>query len=55
MPPGFLSAGEKSWRWIELSLQIPYYILSFVIDAEQVPITQQFMLIHVSDVLRTYP
>lgn len=51
MPPGLLPLGEKSWRWIELSIQIPYYVLSFIVEIEGEEITLQYMFAHVRDVI----
>jgi hypothetical protein len=51
MPPGLLAPGERAWRWIELPLQIPYYVVSFVVNTEDADISLQYMFTHVRDVL----
>lgn len=35
LPPGLAAAGEKSWRWIELPLSIPYFLLSISVITEE--------------------
>lgn len=51
MPPSLLPPGEKCWRWIELSIQIPYYVLSFIVEIEGTEFSLQYMFTHVSDVI----
>lgn len=42
----------KSWRWIELSLQVPIYFLSYTNDVEEGELTFQYMFIHISEALK---
>lgn len=51
IPPGFMAPGEKCWRWVELSLQIPYLIPSFNIETEGGVIALQYMCTNVRDVI----
>lgn len=35
LPPGLAAFGERSWHWVELSLQIPYFFLSVNVETEE--------------------
>lgn len=51
LPPIFTTLGEKSWKWIEFSLQTPSFLLSFKIDTEAGTMEQHFLFAQMDELL----
>lgn len=56
LPPGLAPLGEQSWHWVELSLQVPYFFLSFTEQTEDGPFRRHLIFSEVGEAmrLRTY-
>lgn len=50
-PLGLASFGERSWYWVELSIQIPYLFLSVNVEIEECTIRRHFIFSHLRDAL----
>lgn len=51
IPKGLAPNGERSWRWIELGLQVPYFMVSLHTSAEDVDVVQHLLFGYLRDVL----
>lgn len=51
LPPVFTTFGEKSWRWIELPLRIPYFLLSVSVITEDGTVGRDLFFSHSRDLL----
>lgn len=51
LPEALTKNGERSWRWVEFSLQIPYFFLSLRISNKGCKNVRYLALSHLSDVL----
>ncbi|MFM2407782.1 MAG: hypothetical protein RL358_524 [Pseudomonadota bacterium] len=50
LPPGLAPHGTRSWYWVELPLQLPYFCVSIGIDGKE-GLRRQFIVDHIKDVL----
>lgn len=52
LPAALAPFGEKSWRWIEFAVHVPYLYLSVNVDVgEDATIGREFLFSHLSDML----
>lgn len=51
LPPALSPFGERSWHWVEFSLQIPYYFLSVSVATEDGSFRRHFLFSQLRDVL----
>lgn len=51
VPKALAPNGERSWRWVELALQVPYFLLSIVISTKDCEMVRHLVLGQLSDVL----
>lgn len=51
LPPGLAPFGQRSWNWVELSLQIPYFFLSVNVETEEGAFRRHFIFGHLRDAL----
>lgn len=51
LPPGLASFGQRSWHWVELPLQIPYFFLSITEETEEGLFRRRFIFSQLRDVL----
>lgn len=51
LPPGLAPFGQRSWNWVELSLQIPYFFLSVNVETEEGSFRRHFIFGHLRDAL----
>lgn len=51
LPPGLATFGERSWHWVELSIQIPYFFLSVNVEIEECIIRRHFIFSQLRDAL----
>lgn len=51
VPKPLAPNGERSWRWVELGLQIPYFLLSIQISNEETEMVRRLVLGQLQDVL----
>lgn len=50
LPPGLGPRGTRSWYWVELPLQLPYFCVSIGSDGKE-GLRRQFIVAHIKDVL----
>lgn len=50
LPPGLAPCGERSWNWIELPIQIPFFFLSFTIEMGEGSLRRRFVFSHIRDI-----
>lgn len=43
IPPGLASFGERGWHWVELSFQIPYFLLSMDVEIQEVSLRRHYV------------
>jgi len=51
LPLAFSPIGERSWHWVELAIQIPYFLLSFKVETEDGTIGRHFIFNRESDAM----
>ncbi|GEM_PF-5882183 len=51
LPPGLAPIGQRSWHWLELSLQIPYFFLSVNMETEEGAFRRHFLFSQLRDAL----
>lgn len=51
IPTGLARNGERSWRWMELGLQIPYFLVSLQTITEDIDVVRHLLFGHLRDVL----
>ncbi len=51
VPPALLSPGGKCWRWVELSITIPCFFLSFVVVSGEASVRLQYLCLQSADVV----
>lgn len=51
IPLALGSFGQQSWRWVEISLQIPIYLLSVSVETDEGPFMRNFLFSQIKDVL----
>lgn len=51
LPPGLAPFGQRSWHWVELPLQIPYFFLSVTVETEEGPFRRRFIFGQLRDAL----
>lgn len=51
LPLGLAPLGERSWHWVELSIQIPYFLLSVNVEIEECTIRRHYIFSHLRDAL----
>lgn len=47
----FSPPGQRSWQWVELSLQIPFFLLSVKLETEEGSIRREFLFSQIKDAL----
>lgn len=47
----FSPSGQRSWQWVELSLQIPFFLLSINLETEEGAIRREFLFSQIKDAL----
>jgi hypothetical protein len=51
LPPGLAPSGERAWNWVELSLQIPYFLLSMDVEIQEVSFRRHYVFGLLRDVM----
>lgn len=51
VPQGLNAVGERSWRWVELALQIPYLYISVNVDTEDGSCGRHFLFSQLMDAM----
>ncbi|MFH1493366.1 MAG: hypothetical protein ABIG70_01035 [Pseudomonadota bacterium] len=47
----FSPSGQRSWHWVELSLQIPFFLLSVNLETEEGCFRREFLFSQIKDAL----
>jgi hypothetical protein len=50
LPMPILTPGEKCWKWVELPIHVPYYILSHVVESEGVDVRVEYLFAQVREI-----
>ncbi len=45
--------GERTWRWVELGLQIPYFLLHVEVTSDEMQIARHFVFSELDEVLQS--
>lgn len=51
LPPGLAPFGQRSWHWLELPLQIPYFFISINVENEECTFRRHFLFSQLRDAL----
>lgn len=51
LPPSLAPFGQRSWHWLELSLQIPYFFISVSVETEEGAFRRNFLFGQLRDAL----
>lgn len=51
IPSGLALHGERTWQWVEFSLQIPYFFLSFSVASGNASLMRYILFSQLKDVL----
>lgn len=51
LPSGMAPVGERSWSWVELCLQIPYFLVSFTVEIDGGALGRHFLFSQLKDVV----
>ena len=51
LPSGLATFGERSWKWVELSLQVPYFLLAINITSESCTFRRHFVFSEINGLL----
>lgn len=51
IPPALAPNGQRGWYWLELPIQVPYFLLSFSMDIEGGALNRNFLFSRLDDVL----